>query len=242
MDVFICEDDLQQKKRITQYIENYIMMENLDMKVAISTDDPDEIINYLEENRVNGLYFLDVDLQHEKTGIVLGAEIRKHDSRGSIVFVTSHSELTYLTFLYKVEAMDYIIKDDFTDLQQRVIACIETANERHLATSTESSQRFQIKSGDKVISEEYKEILFFETSSKLHKIIMHTDSRQVEFYGKLKEVESLDDRFYRCHNSFVVNKDNIQSIDKKSREITMVNGESCFASSRYMKGLNKELG
>lgn len=242
IEVFICEDDPQQKERMRTYIENYIMMEELDMKVALSTDDPNEILTYLSDNRVNGLYFLDVDLNHEKTGIVLGAEIRKYDPRGAIVFVTSHSELTYLTFLYKVEAMDYIIKDDFTNLQQRIVDCVKTAGERYLAHSEDSSStRFQIKSGDKMISEDYKDILFFETSSKLHKIIMHTEKRQVEFYGKLKEVEGLDERFYRCHNSYVVNKDNIKSVDKKTREVHMINGETCFASSRYLKGLSKAL-
>ncbi|WP_096437912.1 LytR/AlgR family response regulator transcription factor [Alteribacter populi] len=239
LDIFVCEDDPQQRERVTQYIQDYIMIEELDMNVTLSTDNPDEIISYLQTNNVNGLYFLDVDLKHEKSGIVLGAEIRKYDSRGSIVFVTSHSELTYLTFLYKVEALDYIIKDDFTDLQKRVIDCIVTANERYISDGSETNKRFQIESGDRVISEEYADILFFETSSKLHKIIMHTDSRQVEFYGKLKEIEGLDSRFYRCHNSFVVNIENIVDINKKTREITMVNGEVCYASSRYLKGLSK---
>ncbi|WP_246001287.1 LytR/AlgR family response regulator transcription factor [Oceanobacillus piezotolerans] len=241
MEIFICEDDKKQKERITKYIKDYIMIEELDMRVALSTDNPDEIIEYVQSNNINGLYFLDVDLKHEKSGIVLGAEIRKYDSRGSIVFVTTHSELTYLTFLYKVEALDYIIKDDFTDIQKRVIDCIKTANERYMSNQNETKKRFQIKSGDKVISEEYSNILFFETSPKLHKIVMHTDQRQVEFYGKLKEIEELDDCFYRCHNSFVVNIENIANIDKKTREITMENGEVCFASSRYMKELNNLL-
>lgn len=239
LDIFICEDDQQQKEKITNYIKNYIMIEQLDMRIALTTDNPDEIIDYLKSNKVNGLYFLDVDLKHEKSGIVLGAEIRKYDARGSIVFVTTHSELTYLTFLYKVEALDYIIKDDFTDLQKRVIDCIVIANERHLTHDGEAKKRFQIKNGDKVINEDYDNILFFETSSKLHKIIMHTDTRQVEFYGKLKEIEEIDSRFYRCHNSFVVNIENISAIDKKTREITMVNGEVCYSSARYLKGLNK---
>src|SRR5699024_8988427 len=216
LDIFICEDDEQQRKKITKYVENYIMIEELDMKVIVSTDNTDDIIDYLKANNVNGLYFLDVNLNHEKTGIALGADIRKYDSRGSIVFVTSHSELTYLTFLYKVEAMDYIIKDDITDIQKRVIDCIDTANERYMSEHN-------------------------ETTKKRNKINMHSENRQVEFYGKLKEIEDLDDRFYRCHNSFVVNTDNIESIDNKTRDITMTNGAVCFASSRNFRKLKKML-
>ena len=61
---------------------------------------------------------------------------------------------------------------------------------------------------------------------------MHGINRQVEFYGKLKEIVELDGRFY-----YLVNKDNIAEIDMKKREIHMINGEVCYASSRFLKGL-----
>ncbi len=237
LEIFVCEDDPEQRKRLNSYIENYIMMENLDMKLVISTGCSQEIIDYLQNNRVTGLYFLDVDLQEEKSGIALGAEIRQYDSLGAIVFVTTHSELTYLTFTYKVEAMDYITKDNFTDIRQRVIECIDTANTRYLQNKYNNIKKFQTKSGDKMISVDYNDILFFETSPQLHKIILHAKNRQVEFYGKLKDILEMDSRFYRCHNSFVVNKDNIAEVDTKNREIRMINGEVCYASSRFLGGL-----
>lgn len=237
LEIFVCEDDPEQRKRLSSYIENYIMMENLDMKLVISTGHSQEIIDYLQNNRVTGLYFLDVDLQEEKSGIALGAEIRQYDSLGAIVFVTTHSELTYLTFTYKVEAMDYITKDKFTDIRQRIIECIDTANKRYLQNKYNNIKKFQTKSGDKMISVDYNDILFFETSPQLHKIILHAKNRQVEFYGKLKDILEMDSRFYRCHNSFVVNKDNIAEVDTKNREIRMINGEICYASSRFLGGL-----
>ncbi|CAM4193620.1 MULTISPECIES: LytTR family DNA-binding domain-containing protein [Paenibacillus] len=237
LEIFVCEDDPEQRKRLNSYIENYIMMENLDMKLVISTGRSQDILDYLQNNRVTGLYFLDVDLQEEKSGIALGAEIRQYDSLGAIVFVTTHSELTYLTFTYKVEAMDYITKDKFTDIRQRVIECIDTANTRYLQNKYNNIKKFQTKSGDKMISVDYNDILFFETSPQLHKIILHAKNRQVEFYGKLKDILEMDSRFYRCHNSFVVNKDNIAEVDTKNREIRMTNGEICYASSRFLGGL-----
>lgn len=234
LEIFVCEDDPEQRKRLNTYIENYIMMENLDMKLVISTGRSQDVLDYLQNNRVTGLYFLDVDLQEEKSGIALGAEIRQYDSLGAIVFVTTHSELTYLTFTYKVEAMDYITKDKFTDIRQRVIECIDTANTRYLQNKYNNIKKFQTKSGDKLISIDYNDILFFETSPQLHKIILHAKNRQVEFYGKLKDILEMDSRFYRCHNSFVVNKDNITEVDTKNREIRMINGEICYASSRFL--------
>lgn len=237
IDVFVCEDDRQQRERLETYIRNYIMVEELDMRLVLSTEDPDKIIEYVKEQKNQGLYFLDVDLNHEKTGIMLGAEIRKYDANGTIVFVTTHAELTYLTFMYKVEAMDYITKDEFTDIQQRVVSCIQTTYDRYLNDQVEELKQFQTKIGDRVINVPYEDILFFESSSQLHKVIMHTENRQVEFYGKLKELALMDDCFYRCHNSYVVNRSNITEVDVKKRILYMKNGSVCYASNRSIKGL-----
>lgn len=237
LEIFICEDNEEQRKQLTKYVTDYIMIENLDMKIALSTPHSKDILNYIKANNVVGLYFLDVDLKEEKNGILIAAEIREYDPQGAIVFVTTHSELTYLTFTYKVEAMDYISKDQFTDIQKRVIECINTAYMRHVKNAYSNRKLFQVKSGEKMISVDYNDILFFETALQPHKLILHTVNRQVEFYFKLKDVLEMDSRFYRCHNSFVVNKDNIAEIDIAKREIVMINGQRCFVSNRYLKGL-----
>ncbi|HFQ3632453.1 TPA: LytTR family DNA-binding domain-containing protein [Enterococcus faecium] len=54
---------------------------------------------------------------------------------------------------------------------------------------------------------------------------------------KIKEIESFSPSFYRCHQSFVVNVDNICSINKKERTILMSNGEKCLVSTRSLKKL-----
>ena len=55
------------------------------------------------------------DLGADINGINLGEEIRQLDPTGYIIFITTHAELSHLTFKYKVEALDYIIKDDFSE-------------------------------------------------------------------------------------------------------------------------------
>ena len=72
-------------------------------------------------------------------------------------------------------------------------------------------------------------------SCSLNRLIAHLDNRQIEFYGNLKELAQLDDRFFRCHNSFVVNRHNIDSVDSKERIVTFRNGEHCYASVRNVK-------
>ena len=169
-------------------------------------------------------------------GIKLASEIRKHDPVGNIIFVTSHSELTYLTFVYKVAAMDFIFKDDPSELKMRIIDCLETAHTRLKLLSKESNiDTIELKRGSNSVYVQYDDIMFFESSTKSHRLIAHLDNRQIEFYGNLKELAQLDERFFRCHNSFVINRHNIESIDSKERIVYFKNGENCFASVRNVK-------
>lgn len=237
MEIFVCEDDDKQRKLINQYIKRYILIERLDMQLTLSTHDPIEMLECVKGKPAKGLYFLDVNLEHEMSGIILGAEIRKHDPLATIVFITTHAELTYLTFMYKVEALDYIIKNEFESIQSRVIDCMNTFKSRTKDREKHKTERFQVQVGDKIINEEFQDILYFETSDALHKITMHTKTRSVEFYGRMRDLADKYRYLYRCHNSFVINIKNIKEIDRKSRKVTMKNGATCIASIRHIKGL-----
>lgn len=236
--VFICEDNKEQRERFSKIVQDIILIENYDIELGLVTSDPNELINYIDNNDLSGLYFLDIDLKSEINGIELATKIRKYDPRGFIVFITTHAEMSYLTFMYKVEAMDYIIKDNYNNIRERIQQCIADAHTKYSAKSNELQKIFTIKSDDKIVNIEYRKILFFETSPTIHKVIVHAVDRQIEFYAKMKEIEGkLDDRFYRCHKSFIVNKDNIKEIDVNNRCIYMTNGEQCLISIRLMKGL-----
>ena len=238
MKIFICEDNNDYRERLKSIIEKIIIIENYDMNLQLSTDNPFEIIDYLKNNNTSGIYFLDVDLHCDINGIELAEKIRDYDPRGFIIFVTTHAEMSYLTFIYKVEAMDYIIKDNYNNVHQRIAECIKNAHDKCLSKVSDLQQVFSIKVNDKIINVNLEDIIFFETSSTIHKVILHCKNRQVEFYSKMKEVEDmLTDNFCRCHNSFILNKDNIKEIDKKKRIAYMVNGEECLISTRGIKKL-----
>nr|WP_279282911.1 LytTR family DNA-binding domain-containing protein [Clostridium senegalense] len=105
-----------------------------------------------------------------------------------------------------------------------------------------NKESISIKVYDKIINIDYDEILFFETSHNMHKIILHGAKRQIEFYGKLKDMEKeLSEDFYRCHKSFIVNKNYIKEIDTKEKLIHLKNGERCLIASKLVSKLIKEI-
>jgi len=238
LSIIICEDDKKQRERLEKTIADYVMIEAINMKIALSTDNPDVLLDYLEKNpKTTGLYFLDVDLQHKMNGITLASKIRKRDVLGKIVFVTTHGELSYLTFIHKVEAMDYVIKDGSENIRNRVQSCIDVAYERYLDDKHPDKKTYTIKVGDQMLNFPYEDIMFIESAETPHKLVLHLENGQLEYYGTLRDVEEVNPDFYRCHKSVIVNPKKIKEVDKSTKEAEMINGEYCLISARAMKGL-----
>lgn len=234
--IFICEDDLIQRNRLEDIIKKYLMIEDYDMEISLSTDSPTDLLAYLDnQHDVRGLYFLDIDLGQEMNGVELGATIRQKDIYSRIVFITTHSELMSLTFTYKVEAMDFIAKDEPESIQQKVQECLQRANEYHTSVTTKEVDRIKLKINNQVRVFDLNDVMFFETTNMSHKLKLHLENSWIELYGSLNEIEHLAEDFVRIHKSYVVNKRNIMTIDQKNRELTMSNGEKCMVSARKVK-------
>ncbi len=238
LDIFVCEDDAAQRKAVVQTIHNTVLMEELDMQLVLDTADPHELLALVKTSRNTGIYFLDIDLNCDMNGMKLAQQIRKFDPRCFIIFITSHSELSYMTFQYRVEAMDFVLKDNPAEAKVKIRECLLHAWERYTLQTNKIHKTYTIEIGDRKINVDYQDILFFETSSNIHKVVLHAKDRQIEFSGTMKELENaLDDSFVRCHRSFLANRNNIKEVDTKNRIIYFVNGESCLMSTRMMKGI-----
>lgn len=238
LNIFVCEDDAIQRKSIVQIIKNAVLIEELDMQLILDTPNPYELLETVKTSQNTGIYFLDIDLKCDMNGMKLAQQIRLYDPRCFIIFVTSHSELSYMTFQYRVEAMDFVLKDNPAEAKVKIRECLLNALERYTLQTNKTHKVYTIEIGDRRISVDYNDILFFETSSNIHKVILHAKDRQIEFSSTIKELEKiLDDTFVRCHRSFLVNKSNIQEIDTKNRIIYFINGETCLMSMRMMKSI-----
>jgi len=241
--LFICEDNQNQREVLEKIVKNYIMIENLDMDFSMSTDNPQDILDYLQKKpETVGLYLLDIDLNKEMSGIVLGSKIREIDAAGSIVFITFYGELVYLTFMHKVGALDYIVKCvDSEELKEKVIKNIKIAYARYLNISEKPrrAHNFKVKIAGKEHIIPFSEIMFLTTTNTPHKLALHMNNSQLEFIGSMKELNRKTSSFIRVHQSYVVNIDNIKSVNRKAREIEMMNGEKCLISARGLKELGQ---
>ncbi|EEV56843.1 LytTR family transcriptional regulator [Enterococcus faecium 1,231,408] len=237
--IYICEDDPKQLEVLSTVIKNRIMIENLDSYVHISTSDPEELLNAAKIRTSSfGIYFLDIELEDsEMDGVAIGKLIRELDPLGKIIYVNSHTEMSMKILKSNIEPTDYIVKEDLYDLKENVEQILSKIFE-DFQMSQIQKDIFKIEFNDEIKFLPIKEIQYFSTSlGAPHKLEVHLTHAQLQFYEKIKEIEKMHRNFIRCHKSYVINTQNVRSINKKTREVTLANGETIPVSIRGLKKL-----
>lgn len=239
----ICEDNLFYRELLQKELETYIMINQYDFQVTTVTGKPTELLDTMAENPPQSVYFLDVELQDDEyDGFELGKAIRQLDPRGFIVYVTTHEELAFETFRYRVEAMDYVIKDEGQQFISRLHRCLDSIVERIVTEQVDNRRYYTIKVFDEVYHIPVADIVMIETSAQKHRLILHTDSQSLEFFASLSKVEAdLGEPFIRVHRSFLVNQSHIHSFSIKESLLSLTRGLISEVARTKKKGLQQLL-
>ncbi|MGL9769099.1 LytR/AlgR family response regulator transcription factor [Enterococcus sp. DIV0806c] len=237
--IYICEDDPKQLEVISSVIKNRIMIENLDCYIHFATPNSLDLLKIVQARTSSfGIYFLDIELKDSKlNGIELGKKIRDLDPSGKIIYVTSHTDLSLAILKNNIEPTDYIIKEDVLHLKDSIERILSKLFE-DLQIAPLEKELFKIEFNDEIKFLSVKDIQYFSTCPEApHKLVVHLSNAQLQFYDKIKEIEKRNHHFVRCHKSYVINTQKIRTINKKTREVTLVNGENIPVSIRGLKKL-----
>lgn len=226
LNIFICEDNEKQRSDLNEIIKDILNIEKYEMQIMVSTHDPEEILNYVKDNKGMGIYFLDLNLNNEINGFELAKQIRKYDKIGFIVFVTSYTDATQLTFTYQLEAMDCIDKNGIQGMTRSIKNCLTEINNRIFVKNYQSTKHLIMKNNDRIIKIDLSQIIYIETTKKNY-ILIHCESSEVEIPGSINKIEcSLDDRFYKCDRYCLINRKKVKEIDDENKIIYFINGDN----------------
>ncbi len=237
--IYICEDEEKIRDAERTWLEKQILIEDLDMEIALCTESPEELLKRLDEEPRQGIYFLDVELKGASMdGFGLGQEIRKRDARGFLIYVTAFQDLAFETFRYHLEALDYICKKNPQRMYEDLSLCLRVIAERVSREQGEQQEYFTVKTLDVIRHIPLNEIFYFATSGRTHRIELHAQQERLDFIGSIQELEErLAPQFIRVHRAYLVRKDQIAQIELKTREIVLKNGERC----PFSKNMRQEL-
>lgn len=233
MNIIICEDDKYYRDYIEKILTNHINAEHSKAQIMLSTGDPQEVIDYIHVNGEVSLYYLDIKLTETTSGFDLAELLRETDYLSHIIFITNYREMMPLTYEYKLEALDYIVKEDSEHVKKKICEGLDYVDKRQKS----HVQCLNIKNRQKNVSMPLNSICYIESIKSSHKLNIYYDNGVLTVSGLLKEVEKqLDMNFLRCHKSLIVNMGKVVEIDKRNRILTLNAGYRCAYAARY-KGL-----
>ena len=216
--VAICDDDKEFRKNMHSIVEKHFLTKERSVWIVEFKNGNRLLASHVRFD----IIFLDIEMPH-MDGMELAAEIRKHDSRVVMVFVTNMAR--YAVNGYRVGAIDYVLKPisafDFSLTMDRVMGAIARVREE---------KSYTVKSRESVTTLSASDIRYIESLN--HHLIFHTSFGEQEVYGYLKDVENeLGDGFFRVSSCYLINLAYVKTIN--GCDITI--GDDVLKISRVKK-------
>lgn len=220
MDIAVVDDERMIREQICGLIENQVP--NCRIK---SYSSGEEIV--VSEKRFD-IIFLDIKMGG-MGGIETARRLREKNSEAVLIFVTGIKE--YVFEALDLYAFQYLLKPinekKFAEVIERAVKEVE----KH-------SYRRELFIRSKKLTIAQADILYIESNGK--KVEIHTvNSREsIDIYGTMDELEKeLDENFYRCHRSYIVNMSYIAGYDNDS--IFLTNGDKVYLTKKKYSEFKK---
>lgn len=202
IEVAICEDSKMDRELLHKIITFLMSDRGLEFRVDTYENGESLVTGYT--NRPYDLIFLDI-MMGEINGVEAGKKIRQLDEMVEIIYCTSSRDFAIAA--YEIHALGYLLKPYES---AKIGALIDYYVQRH---PQESQNYIEVKSRRKSVIIPYKDIIYMESDNKV--VYIHTTKQgEVKVYGKLDSFEEQikDERYLRCHQSYLVNLDYVAGL------------------------------
>lgn len=199
----ICEDRLEERNLVMEKAELYFEKENLRHSIQTYSSGETILAEIEDGTAVFDLILMDINLG-TTNGFEIAVKIRELNPQVPIAFLTASRE--YAVESYDVAAVAYLLKP----LQEEKLFGLFSK-----LTRCEKPRSLSVKQRGRMKNLDYRDILYLE--SRGHKVLVHLNNGNTEStYAKLDELEHSieDERFVRCHKSFLVNMDYVKNAEK----------------------------
>lgn len=174
-----------------------------------------------------------------KNGMETAREFRGNHKDTVLIFVTALEDYVFQAF--DVGAFHYLVKpfDDikFEEVLKNAAKQLEDRKNEE-AESTKHEPSLVVTTGGKHITVDPEDIVYAEVFDR--KVILHTLHEDIEYYGKMKELEAkIGDDFYRPHRSYLVNLNYIRKYDAST--IYLEKGQALIAKQNYREFVKQYL-
>ena len=213
MVVAICEDEGYILAELREKVEKYMNSKSLPVSIKTFTSGEE----LLKEKKKFDIVLLDLMLPG-----IHGLEVaRQISGRSRVIFITSYRE--HAVEAFDVNAVHYLVKPV---TEERLFRALGRAVNQ---TEKVDNQALTIIKNGKTQVIFIRDIFYCEVFN--HQVQIHTVHGTYDYLGTLDTLENmLDERFFRCHRSYIVNMSCVVGQEKGVANLT--NGERIFISRR----------
>ncbi|WP_297423034.1 LytTR family DNA-binding domain-containing protein [Clostridium sp.] len=225
--IAICDDEMIILNDMSVIIKNKFLEFGVNANYFI-TSNPEKLLNYLEEERVDVL-FLDIDMP-KINGMDIGEYLLNKKNDTLLIFVTSHDALVYKSFKY--HPFGFIRKSHFNEeITQTLDSVVKVLKDK--------IDTLAIKTGNDVITIKLNEIMYFEGDQNYINLYTHKANYKFrETLGNL-EKELGGKGFIRVHKGYLVNQKHVFIFNTK--EIKLNNEILIPIGRSYSEIVKKQL-
>lgn len=218
-DIAICEDDTVLQRHMMQLCHMSLNEMEIEHTIAVFSS-AEELEKTIEKGTAYDLLILDIILEG-KSGMELAEDLRTKSNRVSIIFVTGAEE--YLEEGYGVQPVHFLLKPISKKKLRKALEADWKMNH--------SPKNIALRFNGNTSVIPLSDIWYIEVSD--HDVVVNMRQGTKRIRSSLSEMEELlpKQNFCRCHNSYLVNLEHIEEINRYS--VTLKNNLKVPVGRRY---------
>lgn len=195
--IAVCDDEPVLLDGVVSRLSNYMESKNLPCQISRFASGR----TLLESDRDFDIFFLDIQME-PPDGMETARRLREQNCRSLLIFLTVLKDNVFDSF--EVQAFDYLIKpleeQRFQHTMNRAVKFLEQRAEKSIL----------VQRGSDCHIIPFSDIVYCEVLGR--KVYLHRIGGEIiDYYEKLEDLEKrLDNRFFKCHRSYLVNLDYVQ--------------------------------
>ncbi|NLV35471.1 MAG: response regulator transcription factor [Clostridiaceae bacterium] len=225
LSIAILDDNIKLLENYEQLIPDWFDKYNIKGRIVIATTDYKVFLREVRDQLAN-VCIIDINLQSEVNGIYIAKCLRREKIKAEIIFCTGMLE--FIQQAFDVNAYQFITKPVGRNLEKCLVKLNKEIKERE-----DNKCIIEIKSGFRIF---YIPMGFISHICREgNKSTIYTNNRIIEVYDSLESlISQLNDlRFIRCHRAVIINKEYLDYIDKKNKNLVLTNGFKCKLGSTF---------